>query len=111
MHNYFNIRKIPSLNKKNKYACIYTAINMHRLTLKMHKMVLLQMVSHRFGPKPQFALFDLDRTSLYPTRNEQPCCGGERVAKVLKKKDRTNINCMISKDKVFEHKQLIVHAL
>ena len=29
---------------KNKYACI---INMHRITLNMHKMVLLQMMSHK----------------------------------------------------------------
>ena len=42
MHAYFfNIRKTPSLNKKlNMHAYI---INLHRITLNMHKMVFLQM--------------------------------------------------------------------
>ena len=44
MHIYFNIRKTPSLNKKI-YMRAYI-INMHRITLNMHKIVLLQMVSH-----------------------------------------------------------------
>ena len=39
---YFNIRKAPSLNKKiNMHAYI---IKKDRITLNMHKMVLLQMV-------------------------------------------------------------------
>ena len=37
MHIYFNIRKTPILSKK---------INMHKILLNMHKMVLLQMVPH-----------------------------------------------------------------
>ena len=47
MHIYFNIYKIPSLNKTNIYACIIAyIINMHRISLNMHKTMLLQMVPH-----------------------------------------------------------------
>ena len=41
---YFNIRKTPSFNKKIN---MHAYINMHRITLNMHKMVLLLMVLHR----------------------------------------------------------------
>ena len=48
MHAYlfFNICETPSFTKKvNMHAYI---IDMHRITLNMHKMVLLQMVPHTF---------------------------------------------------------------
>ena len=45
MQIYFNIRKIPPLNKQKKNIHAYT-INMHRFTLNMHKMVLLQIIPY-----------------------------------------------------------------
>ena len=45
MHIYFNIRKAPSLNKKNMHAHI---INMHRITLNMlFEKVLFRLLPFR----------------------------------------------------------------
>ena len=44
---YFNIRKTPSLNKQKKKNMHAHIISMFRITLNMHKIVLLQMVPLR----------------------------------------------------------------
>ena len=48
------------MHKNTKYACIF--INMHKILLNMHKMVLLQMVPHTLS-RNEFLLIPEDVAS------------------------------------------------